>query len=99
MSGLTYVSPPELRTNICVGDVVEIADRNGNALGRQKIVRVRKRYVMTDCGRRWTTDFGWWISEWRGNIPVSWPFPSIRATCQRCDTFHDDEQQVQECKP
>ena len=77
MSELTYKVSARLPA-LAVGDEVECLDRNFQSMGIQKISKVAKRYVQTECGRQWTTDYGEWIASFHGNKPESYPFPSIR---------------------
>ncbi|AWJ93258.1 hypothetical protein Sp245p_25890 (plasmid) [Azospirillum baldaniorum] len=72
MTDLTYVLPEPPEYPFRVGDEVETVNRNGEAMGRQHITRIKGKIVTTDCGRRWTKD-GWWHGETR-----AYPFPSIR---------------------
>lgn len=72
MTYLTYVDPPKPTRPFRVGDAVDVVDRNGGAIGQQRVISVKGRAVTTDCGREWTKD-GWWKGE-----RDAWPFPSIR---------------------
>ncbi len=74
-----YYTPSEELGPIAKGDYVEIMDRDMKPLGDPlRIVHVGKCHVRTDCGRRWTIEYGEFISDFVGGRPVKWPFPSIR---------------------
>jgi hypothetical protein len=70
---LTYTLPKRLRKPFFRGEVVEVCDRDLKAMSTQKVIRVGKRVVVTECGRRWDAKNGWWIGQ-----NGTWPFPSIR---------------------
>lgn len=97
MADLTYVVPPPLRP-LTAGDKVQVCDRDGRAYAVETITHVGKRHVRTKCGRRWRIADGWWIGEWRGAKAVAYPFPFVRSSCPRCDTFHEDEEAIADCK-
>ena len=78
---LTYIPADELG-QLHKGDSVEMMDREMRVIGTLRIVHVGKRHVRTDCGRRWTIEYGEWISEFAGSKPIKWPFPSIRKKAE-----------------
>lgn len=77
MTTLSYQPSPELKP-LSVGDMVGVYDREGNLMEMVRVTKIAKRYIKTECGRQWTVDFGEWIAWFRGNKPISYPFPSIR---------------------
>lgn len=94
---LTYVVPPPLGS-VGIGDQVQVCDRDGRAYAVERIVHVGKTHVRTKCGRRWRLADGWWIGEFRGSRPVAYPFPHIRSSCPRCDSFHETEELIADCR-
>jgi hypothetical protein len=87
MADLTYVVPTRPRHPFVLGEIVEVMDREGKVLGRQKITCVRKTCVSTGCGRVWRND-GWWKAA-RNEY---WPFPWIRHSRRnKCTTGGRDE--------
>lgn len=78
-SNVLYYKPSPKLPNVKVGDTVVMMGRNMDPIAVLKIIRIRPRYVMTDCGRKWTRDYGEWIAQFHGNKPEPYPFPSIQV--------------------
>lgn len=77
MIQFTYNPSPELKP-VEVGDLVGTYDSQGYLMEMVRVTKVSKRYIKTECGRRWTKDYGEWIACFHGNKPESYPFPTIR---------------------
>ncbi|MEI2416157.1 hypothetical protein V8Z80_08225 [Orrella sp. JC864] len=77
MSDLTYV-PAQPLGAVQPGDIAQILDRNGSVISEVVIDKVTTRSVTTECGRRWTLQYGEFISHFQGSRPISFPFPCIR---------------------
>lgn len=74
-----YYTPADELGPMAKGDYVEMMDRDMKVLGEPlRVVHVGKRHVRTDCGRRWTLEYGEWISdmfsvETRSLAAITWP--------------------------
>ena len=78
---MEYVMPAGLPDDLKLHDIVEVIDREGDAIGEQKIIHLETGFsddklievVHTDCGRCWDGKTGWWLGENDAH-----PYPSIR---------------------
>jgi hypothetical protein len=68
---LTYV-PAENTRPFRRGESVLVLSRDGEPIGKQRITRVNRRTVKTDCGRTWSSE-GEYYSD-----GVAYPFPTIK---------------------
>jgi hypothetical protein len=80
---MTYKVPKPIRRPFYRGEIVETCDRDLTVMSKQRVIRVGKRIVVTECGRRWRASDGWWVGE-----NGVWPFPSIRHSTTRKKARH-----------
>ena len=72
MKPLTYRKPGKVRKPFAVGETVIVRDRDLSWIGETKIKAVSANAVVTEDGRDWRADNGWYIGPSR-----AYPFPSI----------------------